>query len=139
MGVIFWFSSRTANESTAQSDGLAAWLAFLIPNEEVRTLVVRKTAHCLEFTGLSLLLNAAWYFTRQKPSCFPAVVCASLYAVTDEIHQLFVEGRSCELLDWVIDTFGALLGALAFAVLRHIIRGILNKIHKKPIILEEDI
>lgn len=118
---------------------MVAWLAFLIPDELTRTLLVRKTAHCLEYTGLSLLLNSAWYFTQEKKAYLPAVVCTSLYAVTDEVHQLFVEGRSCELVDWVIDTFGALLGALAFAVLFRQITDILKKKHKKPITLEEDI
>lgn len=127
MGVIFWFSAHTAEESNAQSNGMVAWLAFLIRNEMVRILIVRKSAHCMEYTGLCLLLCGAWYFTCAKKPYLPAVLCASLYAVTDEVHQLFVEGRSCELIDWAIDTFGALLGALAFAVLLRIIAAAVNK------------
>lgn len=139
MGLIFWFSSRTADESMSQSDGMVAWLRFLIPNETVRILLVRKSAHCMEFAGLGMLFNAAWYFTRQNKSYLPAILCTSLYAVTDEVHQLFVEGRSCELTDWGIDTFGGILGTVAFVVLFRIITGILKKKHKKPIKLEEDI
>jgi len=37
-----------------------------------------------------------------------------LYAVTDEIHQLFVPGRACELFDILVDSSGALLGNLLF-------------------------
>jgi len=32
------------------------------------------------------------------------------YAVSDELHQWFVEGRSCELRDVGIDTMGVILG-----------------------------
>ena len=46
-----------------------------------------------------------------------AIVCTSLYAVTDEIHQIFVEGRACKISDWAIDTAGAVLGAVAFLVI----------------------
>ena len=47
-----------------------------------------------------------------------ALGAAALYAVTDEVHQYFVPGRSCELRDVLVDTSGALTGILAaFALL----------------------
>ncbi len=42
-----------------------------------------------------------------------AVLCASLYGVTDELHQYFVPGRACDPADWLVDTCGAAFGALA--------------------------
>lgn len=36
-----------------------------------------------------------------------ACVVASLYGASDELHQYFVPGRSCDILDWVADTLGA--------------------------------
>lgn len=44
-----------------------------------------------------------------------AVAIASLYGITDEIHQIFVPGRFCDPLDWMTDTAGALLGAATMA------------------------
>lgn len=41
-----------------------------------------------------------------------ALFIGFLYACTDEFHQTFVPGRSGELRDILIDTFGVLLGAL---------------------------
>jgi len=38
------------------------------------------------------------------------LLSCSLYAVTDEIHQLFVPGRSGELRDVMIDSIAALVG-----------------------------
>ena len=131
MGVIFWFSSRTANESTEQSNVFVGWLMRLFGDSELWVFIVRKSAHCLEFTGLSLLFNCAWYFTRNKKSVMISLACTSLYAVTDEVHQLFVEGRSCELRDWAIDTFGAILGAAGFLVIFAIVQKIINNKQKK--------
>ena len=39
---------------------------------------------------------------------------AAAYAVTDEIHQTFVEGRHGAPLDVAIDTAGALAGVLVW-------------------------
>ena len=131
MAVIFWFSSRTANESTNQSNVFVEWLESLFGKNEIWIFIVRKSAHCLEFTGLSLLLCFALYFTRNKSSIPYGIGLTSLYAVTDEIHQIFVEGRSCELRDWVIDTVGAVIGALGFLVLYRIISVIIKRKNNK--------
>lgn len=55
-----------------------------------------------------------------------SVVLTSAYAVTDELHQLFVEGRSCQVLDWAIDTAGAIIGTLGFLALYYIFSKILK-------------
>lgn len=53
-------------------------------------------------------------FSAWKLICV-TVVFASLYGVTDEVHQIFVPGRFCDPLDWLVDTAGALLGASTMA------------------------
>lgn len=45
-----------------------------------------------------------------------AIACASLYGITDELHQYFVPGRACDPADWLVDTCGAALGAVLFRV-----------------------
>ena len=62
--------------------------------------------------GLGMLLALALYIQTGRHKIPAAVLCASLYAATDEVHQLFVEGRACRWQDWAIDTAGALVGAL---------------------------
>jgi VanZ family protein len=42
-----------------------------------------------------------------------AVVISSLYGVSDEYHQLFVPGRSFDILDMVADIIGSIVGASA--------------------------
>lgn len=130
MGVIFYFSSRTSTESSMQSDSILLWITKIFGENAVTDFIVRKTAHCLEYTGLCLLLNFAWMFTKGKYQRLLSILCTSLYAVTDEVHQLFVEGRSCELRDWGIDTFGAVLGAIGFTILMAIISAAVKKCKK---------
>lgn len=132
MGAIFYFSSRTASESTVQSNAVIEFLKRIFGETVITTteLIVRKCAHFLEFTGLGLLFGLALFAQTGKPKTALAILCTSAYAVTDEVHQIFVEGRSCELRDWAIDTAGAALGAIAFLVIFLIIRKIVNKSKK---------
>lgn len=131
MGVIFYFSSRTATESSGQSNIIVAWLQKLFGENTITDFIVRKSAHCLEFTGLCVLFNCAYFFTFNKKRPIISIICTSLYAATDEIHQIFVEGRSCELRDWGIDTFGAVLGTIGFFVLFAVIDRIVNTKFRK--------
>lgn len=127
MAVIFYFSAMPAATSSAQSNILVRLFAKLFGERENGEMIVRKCAHCLEFTGLSLLLNSALYFTAGRKHCWLAVVITSLYAATDEMHQLLVDGRSCQFIDWVIDSAGALLGAAGFLFLFAVITAILKQ------------
>ncbi len=135
MGVIFLFSAFPAEESANQSLFILKLLIRIaekfidISNlKDIDAMfIIRKTAHCLEYTGLSFLLNWAYYFTRGKLSVIPAVLTASAYAVTDELHQSFVSGRSCEIRDWAIDSLGAVLGAIAFIIVLKFITEIIMK------------
>ena len=47
---------------------------------------------------------------------------AVCYAATDEFHQWFVPGRSCEVRDVCVDGTGALIGCLAAAGIWKLIR-----------------
>lgn len=127
MAVIFWLSSRTSAESSQQSGAIVEWLIAHFGNGIFTDFIVRKSAHCLEYTGLALLMNISLYLTRNKISPLFSVGLTSAYAITDEIHQLFVEGRSCQLTDWAIDTFGAVIGTAAFLITSMIINVYIKK------------
>ncbi len=44
-----------------------------------------------------------------------AMLAASAYGATDEWHQYFVPGRSCDVFDWIADTSGAALAVGLYA------------------------
>jgi VanZ family protein len=71
--------------------------------------VLRKLAHAAEYAVLGALVYRA---IRREPV---AIVLASAYAVTDEVHQSFVSGRQGSPLDWLVDTVGVVLGVLLYA------------------------
>ena len=70
---------------------------------------VDKLLHAGAFGILALLLALA----SGRPLL--ALVLASAYGVSDELHQLAVPGRSASGLDWLADTVGAgLVAAVVF-------------------------
>jgi VanZ family protein/UDP-2,3-diacylglucosamine pyrophosphatase LpxH len=76
-----------------------------------------KFAHASVFGALALVLDMALRLNwpglpmyRRHLLVFVAVSC---FGATDEWHQLFVPGRSCEFGDWVADSVGGGLGLLA--------------------------
>ena len=75
-------------------------------------LLVRKLAHAAEYAVLGALL------ARALGRDAVALAIGSLYAVTDEVHQSFVDGRVGSPLDWAIDTVGVGLGIALLARLR---------------------
>ena len=129
MGAIFYFSSRPATQSAGQSSVVTLFLQRLFHTEAITEHMVRKAAHFTEFTGLGFLTNSAVYFTKHKRNLAIGIAIGSAYAATDEIHQIFVDGRSCQFTDWALDTLGVITGALIFLILHLIIRKIIE--HKK--------
>lgn len=126
MAAIFYFSSQPAVQSSGQSSAVTLLLQRLFHTEAITNHMVRKTAHFIEFAGLGFLTTWSAYVSFNK--MYLGVVIASLYAATDEIHQIFVDGRSCQLTDWMLDTVGIITGALIFSAIFCIIQRI-NK-HK---------
>lgn len=75
--------------------------------------MLSPAAHFCEYAILGFLLaNALRLHIPLARACLVAIACASLFGVTDELHQYFVPGRMCDPLDWLVDTLGASLGAL---------------------------
>jgi len=93
-GVIFAFSSIPS-----LGTDLGTW-----------DLVLRKLAHLAEYAILGMLLLRA----VRRPAV--ALALGGLYAVSDEVHQTFVEGRVGAVLDVAIDTLGVLAGVLAWTL-----------------------
>ena len=69
-------------------------------------LVLRKLAHTAEYAVLGALL------VRATGRSGIALALGTLYAVTDELHQTFVAGRSGRPLDVAIDAVGVACGVL---------------------------
>lgn len=116
MAVIFTLSHQPAAVSSGQSGVIVGHLQQAIPgvSTAILTFLVRKSAHIIAYFILGILMYRALRITirrwRTRTVASFALLSCSLYAVTDEIHQLFVPGRSGELRDVMIDSIAALVG-----------------------------
>ena len=131
MCVIFYFSAQNAETSSQTSAGVIEKIADAVypgyremtESEQKETVdglqhITRKSAHASIYAVLGVLSLLTFIsYGRLKRAArvgISAAVCL-LYAASDEFHQLFVAGRSCELKDVMIDFSGAAVGiALGF-------------------------
>lgn len=112
MAVIFSLSAQTAGESSEVS----GWLIFIM-KLNVSQDFIRTCAHFLEYAGLAVLIFNALYQTFGFSRPVLSVMISAAYAASDEIHQLFVEGRAFQLSDIAIDTLGAASGVIVLILL----------------------
>lgn len=131
MAVIFILSHQPGAVSSGLSSGVTEFLLNLSEgifkglDTEINEIqfLVRKNAHFFAYLILGiLLLNAI----RKKGSLqlqdiILAIVASILYAVSDEIHQLFIDGRSGEVRDVLIDSAGAAIGIALYGAIYRLV------------------
>lgn len=122
MSLIFYLSAQAANDSTITTNFVidALYKIYsLFSNKldyvsfvELTFSPVRKIAHFTEFGILGVLsyINIREY--KKDKVVLLSIVFSCLYAISDEVHQLFVPGRYCAIADMAIDTCGATIGIL---------------------------
>lgn len=123
MALIFFFSSQVSDDSTVTTNIVInilykIYCAFVSPPKDILTFTeivfkpVRKIAHFSEFAILGLLayINIKDFKTN-KAIIYSALLCL-IYSISDEIHQIFVPGRACTLIDVLIDFCGSIVGIL---------------------------
>lgn len=128
---IFAMSAQDASHSSEMSGQVARAVATVTtPGFERMTpadqaLVVenhqhltRKAAHVIEYMVLALLLVLALHALERWQTAVLSLALAALFAVFDEMHQLFVDGRGAQVTDVLIDVGGIAVGvALGMAIL----------------------
>ena len=133
MLLIFSFSAQPATESTKTSLRVGMTVgSVLVPDfssmsEIDRTkyaesieFLVRKTAHATEYAILGILLTATLSSFEKRHYGLWGWLLGTGYAATDEIHQLFVPGRSGQVTDVMLDSAGCLLGCLLLCTIYHL-------------------
>ena len=130
MVTIFFFSSDEAIASTKKSDGLIIKTSEILLGRKLNNSEkikytskyfkpIRKSAHFTIYLLLGLLFTSLLkeYNIVDKKCIIYSVIFVLLYACSDEIHQIFVKGRSCELLDICIDTLGGFIGSIFYKLI----------------------
>ncbi len=105
--------------------GLYAGVIFFLsslshPEDQLPTFLLQevsdKILHAVEYGILSLLCYRAFRWAAGPASArhavLLAIMTASVYGLTDEVHQAFVPLRDASWQDWLADTVGAALAAV---------------------------
>ena len=110
MIIIFFFSNQPYSGESTYS--IVENLLPTLNSQSINTInfLIRKSAHFTEYFILTYLLYSVLkeYSKNKRIIMIMSIVICLIYAITDEIHQLYIPGRSPELKDVIIDTTGGI-------------------------------
>lgn len=129
MGVVFYNSHKTSEQSTTVSRQISRAILKTdrTNTESVKVMhkfntVLREVSHAIEFFPMGML--CVWlcllHVVGKKKHLISGTVSfliVALYGISDEIHQIFVPGRSFQISDILTDCAGGIAGiAVGFAL-----------------------
>ncbi|KOS69388.1 hypothetical protein AEA09_13035 [Lysinibacillus contaminans] len=124
MTIIFYLSHQPVTISNGLSVGLTEVIVQKVEgiasdyefNMDSANHIMRKNAHFFMYFVLGLfVISALWKsgVARYRGFRLALLICG-LYAISDEVHQYFIEGRGPQLNDVLIDSAGAFVGISLF-------------------------
>ena len=136
MIIVFLLSNQPAEESSITSGNTIRYIVKTVYKDvtpeklesfvESSQYIVRKIAHFTLYTIGGFLLYNYTYENDQKSKRKLAILIGVVYAITDEIHQHFVPGRACMLLDVFIDSLGVVLGVFIYSFVKSLCKSYLK-------------
>ena len=115
--VIFRFSNQNGEKSLGLSRVIAQKIVDVVDGIHkldnpttalnITHKIVRKTAHFSLYAAVGAIAMALMTLIMNKPLKYKVIASLTigvLYAISDEIHQLFIEGRTALATDVLIDS-----------------------------------
>lgn len=142
MMAIFTFSGQQGTESGGTSRKFTVAIIQIITGkslelddpfiEEIQ-LFIRKMAHFSIYAFGGFLIMNYTYTTEKtiKQKILHSIAFGAGYAITDELHQFFVPGRSAKILDVGIDSAGVITGVFIYLGLRKLIDFVKKRITRE--------
>lgn len=144
MSTMFLFSNQQGTASSGTSRKVSEIVVNIInikkqytdlEKEEIIQQVepiIRKLAHyTLYAIGGILIANCVYQFVNnEKYLILVSTTIGIIYAISDEIHQLIIPGRSGNVKDVIIDSIGILTGIVLFLLAKEIIKIVIVKMSK---------
>lgn len=132
LSIIFGFSNEVGVQSASTSskvlDSILGIISGLYNYDikaalDIRTYtifhdLVRKAAHIFIYMVLSMSFLYLFTSWSKKNHYRNTLIASLLVAISDEIHQLFILGRSGKVLDIFVDMTGVCIGLLVFYLLQ---------------------
>lgn len=131
MALIFYLSHQPVVESNNLSTGITEVVADTLekvkPDIKINlgrlNHIIRKNAHFFAYLILGVLVLNGLRSSGVggfKAIALALIICV-LYAISDEVHQLFVPGRGGQVRDVLIDSIGAVVGIGMYSLLKRYI------------------
>lgn len=132
MATIFKFSGQQGTDSGDTSRKFTVAIIQIITGKSLELddpfvegiqLFIRKMAHFSIYALGGFLIMNYTYTTEKlmRQKILYSIAFGAGYAITDELHQFFVPGRSARILDVGIDTAGVITGIFVYIALRKLI------------------
>lgn len=138
--VIFYNSSQTAINSNEISFKIVRYIAkeyeklgfdSITKSQFMKlNIIVRKLAHGFQFCILAIISNLLMTYLNVKKEniIFYTLFLVIVFAVGDEVHQLFVDGRTPSAIDVIIDFTGGVVGVILINALdRRVSKNVLSR------------
>lgn len=145
MIMIFSFSNQIGTNSSGLSNKVTEKIVSILhitkgctPENEKKVIkniehIIRKLAHYSVYALGGFLIYIELYQFKIKliNRILITQLLGSIYACTDEIHQLYIPGRSGEIRDVIIDSCGIFAGILVAIIIITLIERIISEIKNK--------
>ena len=133
--IIFLFSSQNGSESKSVSRGFVYNILNAFPEFSEKTslekaqivedfqFLVRKAAHFSVYTmlGLAAMCLLSTYQINMKKKIIISFLIGFIYAIIDEIHQIFSPGRTAMVFDVFVDSVGVIFGISIVCLIMYLI------------------
>jgi VanZ family protein len=112
---VYWALLATASLLPSGTGPLKGWDAALAPD-------VQDALHLPAYSGLVILLVLAWStrFRTGAAAVLVITVACIAFGTAMEAAQYFIPGRTCSLMDGLVNTVGAVLGCLVVIAWRRL-------------------
>lgn len=126
MMLIFNFSKDNGEKSTSLTNQVITTIVSTFTNIEknseemdkildITFVPVRKCAHFFVYFCLGLLImNALYIWEIHKKTLIISSLLCILFSISDEVHQSFVDGRSGNLTDVLLDSSASLIASYLY-------------------------
>lgn len=134
MAIIIYFSSRNGVASERESKTVLNKIIKILFNDnngtsitkkqyEYYNFIIRKTAHFVLYCSMGILFSIFFRLinVNKIKSFLYALGCSLVFAITDEIHQIFSSGRTARVFDVFIDSCGSFLGICLVYIITYFI------------------
>lgn len=132
MLLIFFLSSQPGKQSDQLSEGVAKVIVEAVEkvnpkanfNMSRLNHLLRKNAHFFAYLILGILVMVALWTSgvSGKKGIVIALCVCILYAISDEVHQLYVPGRGGQVKDVLLDSVGAMVGIGLYEGIREFLK-----------------